>query len=306
MVLQEWHMKVLIIGATGNLGRLTASVLSSRYPTVALRLTSTREEGRTALREAFPNAEVVSADYNDEASLAAAIKGTDKVLVVTPDFITDEAAAMPKFIRAAKAAGGVSQVVRFIAIPPGFTISDLTPAQLATHTGAAMHVVAKPILDASGLPLTYVNTACWIMFNLPWFMAEEVKSSRRLLMPSAADAARQWVAEGDIAEVLAKILTEDVARHVGREYLLTGAQRYTFAQVASLLSEVLGEKVTYVDDDAAVRRAMGANFPTLMTYFSHETQAYASVPATKTIAELLGRPALTLRQYIEQNRSHFE
>jgi NAD(P)H dehydrogenase (quinone) len=298
-------MKILIIGATGNLGRLTASVLASRYPAVELRLTSTREEGRTALREAFPMAEVVAADYNDESSLTAAIKGTDKVLVVTPDFITDEAAAMPKFVRAAKSAGGVSQVVRFIAIPPGFSVSHLTPDQLATRVGAALHVVAKPILDASGLPLTYVNTACWIMFNLPWFMAEDVKASRRLLMPAAADAARQWVAEADIAEVLAKILAEDAARHVGKEYLLTGAQRYTFAQVASLLSEVLGEKVTYVDGDSGVRRAMGANFPTLMTYFSHETHAYAGVPATRTIEKLLGRPALTLREYIEQNKSCF-
>ncbi|MGA2842569.1 MAG: NmrA family NAD(P)-binding protein [Steroidobacteraceae bacterium] len=299
-------MKVLIIGATGNLGRLTASVLANRYPGVALRLTSTREDGRASLREAFPSAEVVAADYNDEASLTAAIKGTDKVLVVTPDFVTDEASAMPKFIRAAKAAGGVSQVVRFIAIPPGFTVRDLTPAQLATRTGAALHVVAKPLLDASGLPMTYVNTACWIMFNLPWFLAEDVKASRRLLMPAAADAARQWVAESDIADVLAKILAEDATRHVGKEYLLTGAQRYTFAQVASLLSEVLGEKVTYVDDDSGVRRAMGDRFPTLMTYFSHETQAYAGVPATRTIEDLLGRPSLTLRQYIEQNRSYFE
>lgn len=299
-------MKILIIGATGNLGRLTASVLASRYPGVALRLTSTREDGRTSLRDAFPNAEIMAADYNDEASLTVAINGADKVLVVTPDFFTDEASAMPKFIRAVKTAGGVSQVVRFIAIPPGFTVKDLTPAQLATRTGAALHVVAKPILDASGLPMTYVNTACWIMFNLPWFLAEDVKASRRLLMPAAADAARQWVAESDIAEVLAKILSDDAARHVGKEYLLTGPQRYTFAQVASLLSETLGEKVTYVDDDSGVRRAMGDRFATLMTYFTHETQAYAGVPPTKTIAELLGRPALTLRQYIEQNKSYFE
>jgi uncharacterized protein YbjT (DUF2867 family) len=298
-------MKILIVGATGNLGRLTASVLTERYPQVQLRLSSHRDEGRASLAEAFPNAQIVPADWHHEASLRTAVQGVDKVLMVTPDFATDERIVTPNLIRAIKAAGGVSQLLRFIAIPPGFSVEQLSPEQLQTRCGAALHIVAKPLLDGSGLPVTYVNAACWIMFNLPWFMAEDVKASRRLLMPSAADAARQWVAETDIAEVFAKILSDDAARHVGREYLLSGERRYTFAQVAALIGEVLGEKVTYVDDDSGVRRAMGANFATLMTYFSHETQAYSAVPATRTVEELLGHPQINLRQYVEQHREAF-
>ena len=298
-------MKVLILGATGNLGRLTAAALTAQYPAVQLRLTSHREEGRASLRESFPKAEVVAADWYHESSLSDAIRGADKLLMVTPDFVTDERVVTPNVIRAVKAAGGVSQLLRFIAIPPGLTFADLTPEQLATRCGAALHLIAKPLLDESELPVTYVNAACWIMFNLPWFLAEDVKATRRLLMPSAADAARQWVSESDIADVFAKILSEDAARHVGREYLVTGERRYTFAQVAALLGEVLGERVTYVDDDSGVRRAMGDNFPVLMTYFSHETQAYSAVPPTRTVEQLLGRPQVSLREYIEQNKAVF-
>ena len=298
-------MKVLILGATGNLGRLASIALTDRYPHVQLRLTSHREEGRQSLRAAFPQAEVVEADWYDEPSLLQAVRGVDKVLMVTPDFVTDENRATPNLIRAIKDAGSVSQLVRFIAIPPGFSSKDLTAEQVATRCGAALHTIAKPLLDGSGLPVTYVNAACWIMFNLPWFMAEDVKADRHLLMPAEADAARQWIAETDIAEVFAKILADDAALHVAREYLLTGSRRYTFAQVASLVSEVLGEKVTYVDDDSGVRRAMGDQFPKLMTYFTHETQAYATVPVTHTIEKLLGRPQVTLKQYILSNREAF-
>jgi NAD(P)H dehydrogenase (quinone) len=298
-------VRLLIIGATGNLGRLTAHVLAKQHPKIQLRLTSRSSEGRDALREAFPSAEIVAADWYDEAGLRGAIEGTDKILMVTPDFMTDERAATPNFIRAIMAGGSVSQVLRFIAIPPGFTVANLTPEQLATRCGAALHVIAKPLLDASDLPVTYVNAACWIMFNLPWFMAEEVKASRQLVMPSAADAARQWVSENDIADVFAKILSQDASSHIGHEYLVTGGQRYTFAQVAALLGEVLGETVTYVDDDTVLRRTMGANFPAVMTYFSHETQAYSAVPSTQTIEQLLGRPKVSLRQYLEQNKATF-
>jgi uncharacterized protein YbjT (DUF2867 family) len=298
-------VKVLIIGATGNLGRLTAHALTQRHPTIQLRLTSRSPEGRDALHEAFPAAQIGAADWSNEVGLREAINGVDKILMVTPDFTTDERVATTNLVRAARDNGGISQVLRFIAIPAGLTVANLTAEQLATRCGAALHVIAKPLLNASGLPVTYVNAACWIMFNLPWFMAEDVKATRRLVMPSSADAARQWVSENDIADVFAKILSDDPPRHIGQEYLVTGGPRYTFAQVAALLGEVLGEKVTYVDDDTALRRTMGANFPALMTYFSHETQAYSAVPSTQTVEQLLGRPRVSLREYLEQNEATF-
>lgn len=298
-------MKVLILGATGNLGGLTAASLTRHHPQIQLRLTSHRPEGRAHLRELYPAAEVVDADWYDEASLRSAISGTDKILMVTPDFTTDENVVTPNLIRAVRAAGGVQQIVRFIAIPPGFTANDLTPEQLATRCGAALHVIAKPLLDSSGLPVTYVNAACWIMFNLPWFMSEDVKATRRLLMPSAADAARLWVSETDIADVFAKILVEEWSRNLGREFLIAAGRRYTFAQVAALLGEVIGEPVAYVDSDSTLRHTMGDAFPVLMTYFTHETQAYSGVPSTHTIEDLLGRPPMTLAQYIEMKKDVF-
>jgi NAD(P)H dehydrogenase (quinone) len=303
--LGSFPVTVLILGATGNLGRLTAAAIHGQYPNVQLRLTSHREEGRKQLRDAYPDAEVVAADWYDEGSLRSAIAGVERILMVTPDFATDETIVTPNLIRAVKAAGGVKQVLRFIAIPPGFTAAALTPEQLATRCGAAQHVVAKPALDASGLPVTYVNAACWIMFNLPWFMSAAVKASRSLVMPSAADAARLWVSETDLADVFTKILTADAGLHVGKDYLVTSGRRYTFAQVAALLSEVLGQPVSYVDSDASLRNAMGDAFPVLMTYFTHETEAYSAVPTTCVIEELLGRAPVTLRQYAEMNKELF-
>jgi uncharacterized protein YbjT (DUF2867 family) len=143
------------------------------------------------------------------------------------------------------------------------------------------------------------------MFNLPWFLAEDIKTRRRLAMPAKSDSARQWVSENDIAAVACKLLTDPVAEHVGKEYRLTGATRYTYADLAALLSEVLGDRVTYADEDATLRRVMGDNFNTLMTYFKHETRDYASVQPTDTVSRLLGRPQVTLRDYVVANRDLF-
>jgi NAD(P)H dehydrogenase (quinone) len=297
--------RILILGATGNLGGLTAAALTANYPNATVRLASSRAAGCATLRERFPQAEAVQADWYDVDSLKRAATGADRVFVITPDFATDETVVTPNIIEAVRAAGGTKQIVRLIAIPPGLTAADLAKAELATQCGAAMHTVAKPLLDASGLPITYLNVPCWIMFNLPWFLAEDIKTRRRLAMPAKSDSARRWVSENDIAAVAAKLLTDPVAAHVGKEYRLTGAQRYTYADLAALLSELLGERVAYVDEDSTLRRVMGDHFNTLMTYFEHETRDYAGVQATDTVSRLLGRPQVTLRDYVVANRDLF-
>jgi NAD(P)H dehydrogenase (quinone) len=296
---------ITIFGATGNLGALTASALTAEYPDVRLRLVSSRPAALETLHKRFPIAELVIADWYDRSSLENALVGADRLFMVTPDFVTDECIATSNIIEAARTTGTIRQLLRLIAIPPGLTTGSLSREVLDTRCGAALHLIAKPLLDASDLPVTYINVPCWIMFNIPWFLAEEVKVHRRLTMPACSDSPRLWIAENDIADVAAKLLTDTATEHIGREYQLTGSKRYTFRDVAMLLSETLGERVEYVDDAAALRRAMGNHFEKLMTYFGHETRDYANVQPTDTVSTLLGRPQLTLPQYLAANKALF-
>jgi NAD(P)H dehydrogenase (quinone) len=298
--------RILILGSTGNLGRLTSARLIENYPQAIVRLASSRPDGVETLRQRHPTAEVVLADWHDKDSLVRAMQDVDRVFVVVPDFFTNEAVVSPNIIAAARSAKSIKLILRLIALPPGLKTADLSPEVMATQCGAAIHGVAKDLLDASGLPVAYLDVACWIMFNVPWFLAEEIKTHRRLAMPSQADAPRRWVSEEDVATVAAKILTdENVQAHVGQEYLMTGATQYDFSQVAALISKVLGEKVEYVDDDQALRRTMGDLYDKTMTYFSHETRDYRNVPASDALQKLTGKRQTTLAEYLEQNRSLF-
>lgn len=294
--------RVLILGATGNIASLTAAELARRGD-LKLRLTSRREDGLQRLRAEHPGAEIVQADWTDHASLQAAFADVDRALVITPDFTTDERVVTPNIVAAAQATPGFQHLVRLIALQEGLEPGDMTPAWLATQAGSALHWVAKPFLDASGLPITYVNVSAWITFNLPWFVAEDVKRRRQL--PLYADAERPWVTEQDLGEVFARILREGPAPHVGREYVLTGPERFRFREVAALLSEEVGETVTWVDTPEAVRRAVGEHADILQTYLDHESRHWNKVQVTRTLEGLLGRPATTLRQYIAANRDLF-
>ena len=289
--------KTLILGATGRIATLTADLVFKIAPG-SLRLASSREAGLGGLRDRYPGAEVVQADWNDRNSLVAAMEGVSRLLVITPDWITDEKLVTPNIIAAAKTVDSIELLVRMLANPPGWTVNDVSPEFLATGVGASHHLIAAPLLDASGLPICYVNVPSWYMSNLSWFAAAEVKSKRRIGFPAEVDARRMWVSEDDIAAVMAKILTEPVSLHVGKEYLLT-SDRYTFADVARTFAEQLGEPVAYVDDDNTIRDAFGDDgFNTLMTYMRTESKLYAAVPHRETIAEMLGRPQQTLGDYI--------
>lgn len=295
--------RVLILGATGNIGALAANRLIREN--VILRLVSSRESGVKSLRERFPTAEVLQADWYDPVSLKAAMRGVDRLLIVTPDFVTDETLVTPNIIDAVREADGVSQIVRLSAMPPGLKATDLSQEVLATRCGAAQHMVAKPLLDASGLPMTYLNVACWIMFNLSWYLAEPVKTKQQLLMPAVTDARRRWVSEEDIADVIARILTDKPAKHVGQDYLMTGAEQFDYKDVARLLSDVTGKTITYVDDDSMLRASMGDHFDAVMTYYTHESRDYLSVPASDAKLKIMGVSQTTLPEYLAQNLALF-
>jgi NAD(P)H dehydrogenase (quinone) len=288
--------KTLILGATGRLSSLTADLLFKAAPQ-SLRLATSREEGLGGLRDRYPGAEVVQADWNERSSLVEAMEGVDRLMVVTPDWVTDESLVTPNIIAAAKAAGSIELLVRLLAMPPQWTVEDVSPEYLATGIGASHHMIARPLLDTSGLPVCYVNVPAWYMSNLPWFAATEVQTNRRLVLPAVTDTGRMWVSEDDIVAVFVKILTEPAGRHVGQEYVLT-SDCYTWVDIARIFSEQLGSPVAYVDGDTTMREVFGDRFDKLMLYMETESKMYAAAPHRETIAELLGRPQQTLSDYI--------
>lgn len=108
--------KTLVLGATGTISGMTADILHQLSPST-LRVATSRERKLDRLRTRFPDAELVLADWYDLDSLVAAMDGASKLMVVTPDFRTDEHVVTPNIIEAAKQVGSIELIARIIAIP---------------------------------------------------------------------------------------------------------------------------------------------------------------------------------------------
>lgn len=296
--------KILILGASGNIASLvTASLAQARG--ITLRLTSSRDDGVTRLRDDYPNAQVVKADWRDLPSLQAAFEGIDRVLVITPDFVTDELVATPNLIKAAQGTPGLEQFVRLIAIYPNVKDEEITEEWLATKTGTATKKITLPLMNASKLPITYVNVAAWIDFNLMWFAGDDIQQRRELHLPHRLDAPRTWIAEGDIAAVIEKVLLEGPDLHRGKEHILTGTEHHDFRQVVDMISAEVGETVRLVDSEDGIRRGAGEAADTLLAYLNSERLHAGQVPITDTAETMLGRKPQSLRDYIATYREFF-
>ncbi|WP_246688613.1 NmrA family NAD(P)-binding protein [Mesorhizobium sp. CU2] len=291
---------ILILGATGNIAAPVARELAAKDD-VRLRLTSRSEAGRDKLRAEFPGAEIMSADWLDKTSLDRAFDGIHGALMVTPDF-TDEVTAVANVLAAAKGSPVFEHLVRLIAIPP-IAKEDMTEEWLRTNAGVAMHWMAMEAFRGTDIPITFVNVPTWTDFHLVTAGAQSVRERREL--PMKGDAARLWISEDDMGEVFAKILREGPKQHVGRTYVLTGPMRHRFGEIAEMISDEIGEKVTWVESDESFKLALGEHAEALTTYARYSSKHAEKQQHTKTLEELLGRAPTTLREYIARYRASF-
>lgn len=287
--------RILILGATGHIAMPAARALSERDG-IQLRLTSHRDEGVAQLQAEFADAEVVKLDWTNRADMIAAFADVDRAMMVTPDF-TDERTVIANVVAGIGSAPRFELLARLIAIGP-ITDEDMTEEWLGTNCGAAMHWTARAILQDTDLPIAYINVPTYTAFNLTWLAGEAIRTRREL--PMTGDAARLWISEDDIGQVFAKILS-DAAKHVGQEYVLTGPERLRYGDLANILTDELGETVTWVESPAGYSDAVGDRAGAYKTYAKYSSKHAHKQPPTDNIKNLLGRPATTMRDYIRQN-----
>lgn len=231
---------ILIFGAAAHIGRPLAAYLTREAPTIKLRLATSSPSKRDQLRNAFPNAEVVEANYNDLASLSAAVDGIEGVFVITPGGLSEEP-AMTNLVTALKEANSVVHIIRLQGVFPEISPSRI-PKELGPGSLPVEHPIAKRILDASGLPVTYINSGASFIDNFH-LQIKSVLTKKTLIWP---EHRVPFIDPRDVAEVAGKLFLSDNAKHIGAFHTMNNGQDWlTFREVAGIISEVFGEPIAY-------------------------------------------------------------
>lgn len=283
--------RVLVTGATSDIGSALVPLLVADG--VQVRAMCREQSQQAALKQS--GAEPVLADFDDESSLRAAMTGCSTLFLVTaptPDQLNQEKRA----IDTAKAVG-VSRVVRISAADS----NRVTAVPWANAHGWADHYLAD-----SGLNWTILRPTAF-MQNL----AQQAPTIRLGLLPQTTGRGEvAMIDTSDIAAVAHRVIVED--GHDRATYFLTGPESLTMGRVAEVFSERLGKRVRFVQLPswiyAVALRAAGQSWWTargLRVQFAEVIRSGHDVDVTSEVARLIGRPAHTLRDYVQANREQF-
>lgn len=270
-------MKVLVTGATGQLGREVVDALLSAGHQV-----------RAVARRPDPGlpagVEVHQGDLTDPAAVSEAAAGTEAVFLLAG--YTDEPEALRRL-----AAAGTHQVVL---LSSGCVAGgNLDNAMVRFNTAAEIAVrdseLAWTVLRPSGF---MSNTLQWV----------DQLARGTVVVEPFPEVAVAMIDPADIAAAVPVVL--DPAHH-GHTYRLTGPEPLRPADRVRLLGEALGRPLEYrpeSDQDARVRMADAMPERLVDAFFRfYAGGEYDDSQPTRTTADLLGRPPGTFAEWARRH-----
>jgi NAD(P)H dehydrogenase (quinone) len=285
---REKQMKLGVTGANGQLGRLVVQGLLERCEAADI-VAIVRDPGKAADLAAL-GVEVRPADYDDRASLDAAVADLDKVLLISSSEVGRRFPQHKNVIDAAKGAG-VKQLVYTSA--PKATTSALILAP--------EHKATEEYLAASGLP--------YVVLRNNWYTENYVQSVRSakatgVLVAAAGDGRVASASRADYAEGAAVVLSGE--GHEGKVYEFSGDRAWDYNELAAAIAEVTGTECSYKSvappELVAAMTAAGldegtAGFvATLDANIAEGALGYAS----PDLSALIGRPTTPLKETVKK------
>jgi uncharacterized protein YbjT (DUF2867 family) len=280
---------ILVLGATGTTGGEVARQLiaAGQRPRLLVR-------NPQKAREFQGKAEVVQGDLDRPDSLTAAMKGIERLYLVSAG--SEIATLEGNAIDAAKRAG-VRHVVKLSVIG----------AENPVLTFSKWHAKSEKRLMDSGLKWTMLRPGNFMTNSLAW--AETIKTQGAFYQPTGDG---RWAAIDpvDIAAVAVKALTG--TGHESKGYTLTGPESLNGAGYAAKLSSVLGKPVKFVDvpPEAARDVMLKSGMPPVYVDALLDLLAFMKAGkadlVTDTVEKVTERKAGTFEAWVRRNIAAFQ
>jgi uncharacterized protein YbjT (DUF2867 family) len=223
-------------------------------------------------------------DFGRPETYPAAFAGVRRLFLMRPPAIADvQRYLFPVIDFAARA--GVEQIV-FLSV---MGVNPLVP-----------HYQVEQKLKRSGLGYTLLRPS-FFMQNLDTTHQAEIRDRDEIAVPVGAGRT-SFIDVRDIGAAAARVLSEP--GHAGQANTLTGNEAFTYTQVAAVFSTELGRTIRYTNPSpwafARVRRAQGDSAVLVMVMVALYLTVRLGLGAqvTPTLEGLVGRPPITLEQYV--------
>jgi len=280
--------RILIIGATGNVGRQ-----------VLAQLTATGAQVRALVRnpdgtDLLPQVEVVRGDLTLPETLDACLDGIDAVFLV---WCAARSAVAPALERIAKHA----RRIVFLSSP----YKTAHPFFQQPNPMRELHAHIERLIETSGLQWTFLRPGMFAA-NARFWWAPQIRAGDVVRWPYATVQTAP-IHERDIAAVAVRALYEE--GHTGAEYVLTGPEALTQMEQVCTIGHAIGRSLHMEEiSPGEARRECSTFMPASVVNMLLDAWAAAvGQPAlvTSTVAEITGAPARTFLDWATDHAEEF-
>lgn len=284
-------MKVLVTGASGNVGYHVVKSLLSMGESVKAAGTKTDE-----LDERFNGrVDTVTFDFEDPGTFGNALEDVDRVFLMRPPHL-GRAEVLYPFIDFM-----LGKKIRLVAF---LSLMGVEKNPFPPHHRIERH------LKKSGIPYSFIRPS-FFMQNLTGVHLKEIRENDELFIP-AGDSRTSFIDAKDVGLAAATVL-HDTSEFAHTIHTLTGPKTLTYHEVAEIMSAELGKKINYSKPGflkyrkhMLEKRGMDKHFVhvTMMLYFM--TRLGAAKIVNDEFEKLTGRKPTSLETFVKAHKPAFE
>jgi len=277
--------KILVTGATGNIGKEIINLLKAKDVNFITGTTS---------GEAIADVKTVKADFSDKDSMKTAMQGITTLFMLSPSHL--ESIEWGENVIEAAKESGVHHIVR-----SSGSFADINSELLIEKL---LGTTDKYLKD-SGINYT-ITAPSSFMQNFSTTIASDYKSGT--IYQAAGDAKISWTDVRDIAAVNVEVLLNP-GKYINQTLTITGSESFNYAEAVKQMNEVLGKETKYVaiPNESAIQAMTDMHFPSfiidlLISLNDSIKQGYFA-ETTDTIEKVLGRNPITFKQFVTDNKT---
>jgi NAD(P)H dehydrogenase (quinone) len=280
-------MSIVVIGATGHLGRLTVEALLERGVDPAAVVATGRSVEKLA-ELAGRGVRVERLDFDDVPASVPWLAAGDVLLLVSGSEVGKRVPQHTAVVELAQRAG-VSRIVYTSAPAADDTTLVLAPEHAAT----------EQVIRAGGLPFTFLRNG-WYTEN--YLTAFDQAKATGVVVGNAGDGRVASAPRADYAEAAAVVLSTE--GHDGAVYELSGDVAWTLDDLAATFGDVLGREVTYQrltpeqHRAALLEHGLPEEIAGLLVAIDDNIAEGLVAVTTGELTKLLGRPTVPLAETV--------
>jgi len=274
------NSKILITASTGNVGSpLSKALYKKQIPFTA----ATRDPEKAMEKFEFET-DTVYLDFKDPSGFENALKGKEILFLCGPSATPGAEKLIEPLVEKA-----IYQDVKHIVF-------------IASYPGI------MKMIEKTSLKYTFIK-ANFFMQNFEMYQTEDIRDRNQMFMPTGKGKA-PFIHTRDIGEVAAEVI-ENPEKFENELIYITGPESLDHFEAAHIFSDVLGRNIIYMNPDDDTYRIVMKERGFSEKYIEAMIAVFGKIrkgQVTQTsdmVEKILGRKAITFREYVEEMREYF-